>query len=585
MSDIKRAKTNSAKWYFLSTIVLAIDESEGVKKHYIVDGQQRLTTITILLAVVLHYLPQESRDLLYEAIKGKDNPFLNQRGDYRLNLYHEKEFFLEYIQKPDGIEKSLALLKNKEEYEKKTETQKRLLQCVNHVNKKLRKKGQKTVIPEEATDLIRYVLNNCYLVVVEVKDKPSQALRIFRTLNARGRDISQMDNIKVDFLQRVSEEPNGADHEGIGDRWEQMVQGLGEEQFQEMFRFIYSHRTGSVGTSSASHLERAFDNLNPILFFYKFMQPTFVTLWAVNTNHLSFMDEQDEDLGDEDSDDEGTEDQVNQEISISLDYLKLLPHDDWKLIAVYVLARFKYSMDYFGLKNAKPLTRVLVRDILSALLNRYTWNWIEQQQSRKSDIKPRNTLKKALVKNCQDSDWTMLISTLNSVKDKSAIIAHISGTGRTSEEYTALNRFLLLRVNEMRLVQLNRSTKRLPLHEVFANSLVLMPITSKEWKDADASVKKARVDINRIGAFTLQTSTHRGDASLLDQQKANKLFKKEAKKLAISHDLRRCEKLSMEFVMRRHMGICNDIAKAFDLPVHKWDKTWLAVKDRQDVTK
>jgi glucose-6-phosphate isomerase len=43
------------------------------------------------------------------------------------------------------------------------------------------------------------------------------------------------------------------------------------------------------------------------------------------------------------------------------------------------------------------------------------------------------------MKNCQNSDWTMLISTLNSIKDKSAIIAHISGTGHTSEEYSALN--------------------------------------------------------------------------------------------------------------------------------------------------
>jgi uncharacterized protein with ParB-like and HNH nuclease domain len=50
MSDIKQARSTNAKWYFLSTIVLAVDEKQK-EKHYIVDGQQCLTTLTILLAL------------------------------------------------------------------------------------------------------------------------------------------------------------------------------------------------------------------------------------------------------------------------------------------------------------------------------------------------------------------------------------------------------------------------------------------------------------------------------------------------------------------------------------------------------
>jgi hypothetical protein len=40
------------------------------------------------------------------------------------------------------------------------------------------------------------------------------------------------------------------------------------------------------------------------------------------------MNEQNENLGDKDFDDEGTKDQVNQEIFILLNYLKLLPYND-----------------------------------------------------------------------------------------------------------------------------------------------------------------------------------------------------------------------------------------------------------------
>jgi uncharacterized protein with ParB-like and HNH nuclease domain len=157
MSDIKQARSTNAKWYFLSTIVLAVDEKQK-DKHYIVDGQQRLTTLTILLAVVRHYLPENEKILLEEAIKGKDNPFLNQYGNYRLNLYHERDFFRTYIQLDGGIQKAFDLLANTEEYEKCTDTQKRLLQCVANITKKLKKTGRDVDIAD-ASQLARYVLN------------------------------------------------------------------------------------------------------------------------------------------------------------------------------------------------------------------------------------------------------------------------------------------------------------------------------------------------------------------------------------------------------------------------------------------
>jgi hypothetical protein len=415
--------------------------------------------------------------------------------------------------------------------------------------------------------------------VVEVKDNPAHALRIFRTLNARGRDISQMDTVKVDFLQRVAD-CKGGDHDLIGDGWETYIAHLGEEQFQEMFKLIHIHRTGYTSAVKASSLEKAFEGVNPIIFFDAFVTPTFNIMNGLNNNHLGLMSMGDEDLTDEeisDSEDGEMEDETNKQISITLDYLKLLPNDDWKLVAVYVLASFKHSSNYFNIRDRKPITREKILQILQALLNRYTWNWIKLKKSSESDIKPRNKLKREMVRHCKEGDWDKLITAMSDDIDKASVIAAISGTGRTDEkEYGTLNRFLLLRVNEMRQVAAKRT--RLNLHESFAKSLVNMPVTSKDWSDAHETDRKSRVDINRLGALTLQTNTRRGEISELNQVKAQKLFKKESKKLAISKDLRELlrdgKDVTSEAIMRRHMGICEDIAKAFDLPQPKWDKNW-----------
>ncbi len=89
--------------YFLGSIVLIKKDKPSAE---VVDGQQRLTTLTILLAALRTLVqPQfatDLTDLLYE----KPNSLRGTSPRYRLTLAkRDEDFFKEYIQDEGGISK------------------------------------------------------------------------------------------------------------------------------------------------------------------------------------------------------------------------------------------------------------------------------------------------------------------------------------------------------------------------------------------------------------------------------------------------------------------------------------------------
>src|SRR5690606_3335140 len=98
--------SGASSQYFLGSIVLIKNDRDP--KSWVVDGQQRLTTLTILFAVLRTVMPgaaDDITDFLYK--KGKVS--LGEKNEYRLTAREEDaDFFRANIQEPDGIEKLVA---------------------------------------------------------------------------------------------------------------------------------------------------------------------------------------------------------------------------------------------------------------------------------------------------------------------------------------------------------------------------------------------------------------------------------------------------------------------------------------------
>jgi uncharacterized protein with ParB-like and HNH nuclease domain len=94
--------------YFLGSIVLIKDENEPDAD--VVDGQQRLTTLTILLSVIrANVIARDAGDIT-TRIYEEGSRILKTKDRFRLSLRdRDREFFQTYVQRSDGLRKLLML--------------------------------------------------------------------------------------------------------------------------------------------------------------------------------------------------------------------------------------------------------------------------------------------------------------------------------------------------------------------------------------------------------------------------------------------------------------------------------------------
>jgi hypothetical protein len=228
LSDLLDAMDNrdaSGGLYFLGSIVLVKLPTEAQAK--VIDGQQRLTTLTILLSVLRDLSTDlearlERRAYVYQ--KASADKGLKER--YRLLLREsDRPFFLKYVQE-------LGATENLPDTTKLAGSQQRIAENAKYY------RSQLEVIPEGRRNaLIAFLIQHCYLVIVAVPSGEA-ARRIFTVLNARGLDLTPTDILKAELLERAEMATEAA----LANRWEQVEQALGRDRMVELFghiRMIY----------------------------------------------------------------------------------------------------------------------------------------------------------------------------------------------------------------------------------------------------------------------------------------------------------------------------------------------------------
>ncbi len=208
--------------YFLGSVVLIKGDTA---QSQVVDGQQRLTTLTILLCVL--------RELADGDVKSDLDRYIRQRGSIiagtedvvRLNLRSlDRDFFYENVQSSGSISE---LLKNTPARE--TDSQQRIYENVQYLHAKLA-----DLDDDERTKLAAFIIQHCYLVVVSTSDMTS-AYRIFSVMNDRGLDLSPTDILKAEVIGEITD----AEAQRIyADKWEDIEQELGRDLFAALFTIV-----------------------------------------------------------------------------------------------------------------------------------------------------------------------------------------------------------------------------------------------------------------------------------------------------------------------------------------------------------
>jgi uncharacterized protein DUF262/uncharacterized protein DUF1524 len=207
--------------YFLGSIVLIKGDRPEAQ---IVDGQQRLITLTILLAVLRQLIPGEFVESITRRLYEPADPLNDIPARYRLRPKdRDASFFQSYIQSEGGIQRLRGQLFNDLSDSQRNMRENALL-CVERLE----------MLPvEQRVRLAQFIIQRCLLVAVSTPDLNS-AYRIFSILNDRGLDLTTADILKAEIIGRI---PAHAQQEYTA-RWEQTDESLGTKSFNDLLGHI-----------------------------------------------------------------------------------------------------------------------------------------------------------------------------------------------------------------------------------------------------------------------------------------------------------------------------------------------------------
>jgi uncharacterized protein with ParB-like and HNH nuclease domain len=199
--DLLEAQQNDPN-YFLGSIITAKPE-ESSSYLDIVDGQQRLTTLLILLCVVRDLYPDVNQDLLdtdpfaIDANIIKSSITFNDRFErLRLKTHsnHESDFQNLVLKADDS---TIYKRPYKKDLRKEEEPKYKFINTACFFTEKLQELGE-----EHAGEMINYLFNKVKIIRIDCQSVPF-AIKLFQVLNDRGLDLSNSDLIKSFLIGRI----------------------------------------------------------------------------------------------------------------------------------------------------------------------------------------------------------------------------------------------------------------------------------------------------------------------------------------------------------------------------------------------
>lgn len=208
--------------YFLGSIVVI---KNGDDPDYVVDGQQRVTTLTIMLCALRELSTDYTFKMhVHNSIAVEANEFEGVKGHYRLAVRkRDRDFFQDNIQDMGALRKFVA-----QEYADLPDSRQRMFENAKHLWEMLSNLDE-----DRRKTLASFIAQRCFLVVVSTSDTES-AYRIFDVMNDRGLDLSPTDILKAKIIG-----PMGADAtDKYTSIWEDIEEEVGRDDFREIFSHI-----------------------------------------------------------------------------------------------------------------------------------------------------------------------------------------------------------------------------------------------------------------------------------------------------------------------------------------------------------
>ena len=229
-NDVLELQGKPGTFHYMGALVV---KAVSDREFEIIDGQQRIATLSVLTLAVIHRLQTSPGDAATQAAnaeraQGLRQDFIGKKDS--ASLLHSSKLFLndtndhfyqDYLVQlrspfnPRGLPKSNRLL----------------WQCFEWFGKRLTELGlEGEALARLVSDTLAWQLQ---FILITVEDDFS-AYTVFETLNARGLELSSTDLLKNYLFSRV---PVRTDLEALQRRWQHMMGTVKQERFPDFLRY------------------------------------------------------------------------------------------------------------------------------------------------------------------------------------------------------------------------------------------------------------------------------------------------------------------------------------------------------------
>ena len=238
--DIETMMEESSDHYMGYLVLQTIDG----KNSQIIDGQQRFTTISIIILAAIKSI----------------NKLIERGEDVEENKQRVKTLKDTYIGNIDPItleyDNILVLNRNNDGYYKEyivklgelplrntSYTEKLMRKCFEWYEKQL---GNKFKTGREYAEFITKLVDNLYFTIIRVNNEMN-AFKVFETLNARGVQLSSADLLKNYLFSLVDDSAQHPERIAVlEDKWSALTKNIQAEKLPVFIRYYWNSRNKTI---------------------------------------------------------------------------------------------------------------------------------------------------------------------------------------------------------------------------------------------------------------------------------------------------------------------------------------------------
>lgn len=225
--------------HYMGAIVL---KHLGGKQYLIIDGQQRLATLSILVIAVIKLIKElvekgNEKEQNKERIELLRKKFLGEKD--ASSLHYSSKLFLNENNDP-FYQSYLLQFRTPSTVKRLSDSNQLLWDAYNYFLKKISKHFSEKLTGENLAAFIeRYVAD--YLIFIQIiVENELNAYTIFETLNSRGIELTPTDLLKNYLFSLVAVSDTDLKHVKV--QWKEIIDSIGLSQFPDFLRHFLNSR-------------------------------------------------------------------------------------------------------------------------------------------------------------------------------------------------------------------------------------------------------------------------------------------------------------------------------------------------------